>query len=171
MNYIPEHVKSRWNCLCHHDSVLALVSRSSVSQTSDNTQPFSHPVHCIHSIPFYCICKQWTQCTHYCRSTCYWRPKTFPNFSFKLSSILVRLSVVTTQICKIKHNSQKIQSYVSWRSSKVTDLCTNQKLIWNLLLVIYSNFRRTSVFKILTLKGTKLHAFSIPPLRDAPAHG
>jgi len=65
----------------------------------------------------------WLQC-------CHWQ------YGF----IFIRLAVVSSQICKIPRNSQKIQTYSSSRSSKFIDLGVNQKRICNFLLVINSNY-------------------------------
>ena len=54
-------------------------------------------------------------------------------------TIFIRFAVVASQICEITRNSEKIRTYISSRSSKVTDLGANR-----FLLVINSNFGRIS---------------------------
>ena len=51
-------------------------------------------------------------------------------------SIVIRLAVIASQICKIPRISPKIRTYRSSRSSKAIDLVANRKR----LLVINSNF-------------------------------
>ena len=51
---------------------------------------------------------------------------------------------LTSQICEITRNSEKIRTYSSSRSSKIIDLDANRKRICNFLLVVNSNFGRIS---------------------------
>jgi len=60
-----------------------------------------------------------------------------------LWSIVIRLAVVASQICKIPRKSEIIRTYSRWRSSKVIDLGASQKRVGpirNFLLVINSNY-------------------------------
>ena len=59
-------------------------------------------------------------------------------------SILIHVAVVASQICEITRNSKKIRTYGSSRSSKVIGLGGDRKRICNFLLLISSDFGRTS---------------------------
>jgi len=59
---------------------------------------------------------------------------------WQYGSVFIPLVVAASQICKITQNSEKIRTYSSSRSSKVTDLDANRKRTCNFLLVISSNF-------------------------------
>jgi len=49
------------------------------------------------------------------------------------------------------------------------NLGVNRKIICNYLLVINSNYGRSSSFEILTFKARKWFIFPTPPLFEAPA--
>jgi len=76
-------------------------------------------------------------------------------------SIFIRSAVGPSEICEIRRNSLKIQTYSCSRSSKVIDLGANRKRICTFLLVTNGNFGRISYrFRDIDTFSSKLACFS-----------
>jgi len=84
-------------------------------------------------------------------------------------AIFICLAVVASYICETPRNFTKIQTYSSWRSSKVIDLGVNQKRICNFLLVINSHFSRICYhFRDNNAFSSKIACFFHPTLAWCP---
>ena len=82
---------------------------------------------------------------------------------------IIRLAVGGSQICEIPRNTGRILPYSSSRSSTVIDYGVNRNLIYDILLVINSNFGCiSSLFEILTFKARKWVVFQPLPYLTPP---
>jgi len=93
-----------------------------------------------HFCPLYCDCRPPSGGTPSNINVIYASLKSiFSGLQFcrrQYRSIFIRFAVVSSQICEITRNSEKIRTNSSSRSSKVINLGANRKRICNFLLVI-----------------------------------